>query len=218
MSVPVRRDESNLTAVGSTLLLLTSELGLYHYNKLVYLFEYFYIKNFGKRFTKEVFLKFPHGPVIVDYKKHITNLVELGVAKADLRTLKEKRTVDDWIYPKVRITNSKKTEDYVLRDKTLIAFAKALIEEFATLPVAGLEKFVYSTKPMIAYANSPFKKPNNSYILTSDCIKMSEHSNALTEGRRKALEHLQKYPEIDYEQQQKLASELSGLSKLRPPL
>ena len=104
MPVPIRRDDSKLIAVGATLLSLNGELGLFQYNKLVYLFEYFYIKNFGKRFTKEVFMKLPHGPVIVEYKKHISYLINKGIAKGDLSILAEKREVDDTIYPKFRIT------------------------------------------------------------------------------------------------------------------
>jgi Protein of unknown function (DUF4065) len=218
MSPPVRRDDSNLISVGSTLLYLSRELGLFHYNKLVYLFEYFYIKNFGKRFTKEAFIKLTHGPVIVGYKNHIEGLVRLKIAKADIQTLKMNRDVDDTIYPKFRIVPSVNIQNYILRDHTLFSFVQALIDRFGGLPILQLEKVVYDTGPMKAYSASQFKKETGSYILSADCIKMKDYSNEITEGRRRALDHLRMYPKVNYEQQERLAAEFSGLSRLRPPL
>ncbi len=72
MKTDTQNDITNLDCVTATIVNLLGSVGLFHYNKLASLFEYFYIKNFGKRYTEEYFVKLPHGPVIRDYKKQIT--------------------------------------------------------------------------------------------------------------------------------------------------
>jgi hypothetical protein len=216
MAPPVRRDEAKLLAVGSTLLHLCDQLGLYHYNKLVYLFEYFHIKNFGSRFTKEVFSKFPHGPVIVGYKQHIETLVRSGMASADIEQLHEKRDVDDIIYPKFLIESTEQTTEHVLGDPLLYDFARALCQKFAPMSVTELESFVYSTKPLIAFQKSPFKKETGGYILTGDCIKLKDHLGPLQRGRAMLKKHLEEYPTSDYEQQKRFAEEFGWMSGMRP--
>jgi hypothetical protein len=217
MALPIQRNEENLNQVAASILSFVQELGVYHYNKLIYLFEYFYIKNFGKRYTKEVFIKYPHGPVIVDYKGHITSLVHNRIANTDLATLQMKRSLLDECYNgKISIYKSESTDDYTFSDAMLLSFTKELCDKFSTMSVESLESFVYSTAPMKNYLNSPFKKKTGGYILAGDCIKMSDHNNPITEGRRKALQHLQTYPKIDYTQHQQFAEEFAPLSSLRP--
>jgi hypothetical protein len=216
MTPPIHRDENNLNQVAATILFFVQELGVYHYNKLIYLFEYFHIKNFGKRYTKELFIKYPHGPVIIDYKGHIESLVEKRIANTDLTNLQKNRSLDEGYSGKISIYKAESTEEFAFRDVMLLSFTRELCDKFSTMSIESLESFVYSTAPMKNYLNSPFKKATGGYILTGDCIKISDHKNPTTEGRRKALHHLQTYPEIDYVQHRQLAEEFSSLSSLRP--
>jgi hypothetical protein len=216
MTPPIHRDENNLNQVAATILSFVQELGVYHYNKLIYLFEYFHIKNFGKRYTKELFIKYPHGPVIIDYKGHIESLVDKKIANTDLTKLRAKRSLDEGYSGKISIYKAELTEEFAFRDAMLLSFTRELCDRFSTMSRESLESFVYSTAPMKNYVNSQFKKETGGYILTSDCIRMSDHKNPTTVGRQKALQHLQTYPEIDYIQHRQLAEEFSSLSSLRP--
>ncbi|MCX6122750.1 MAG: DUF4065 domain-containing protein [Ignavibacteriales bacterium] len=216
MTPPIQRDENNLNQVAATILSFVQELGVYHYNKLIYLFEYFHIKNFGKRYTQELFIKYPHGPVIINYKGHIESLVDKHIANTDITKLQTKRCLDEGYGGKISIYKAELTENFTFRDVMLLSFTRELCDKFSTMSVESLESFVYSTAPMKNYVNSLYKKETGGYILTSDCIKISDHRNPTTEGRRKALLHLQTYPEIDYAQHRQLAEEFAPLSSLRP--
>jgi hypothetical protein len=216
MTPPINRDETNLNQVAATILSVVQELGVYHYNKLIYLFEYFHIKNFGKRYTKELFIKYPHGPVIINYKEHIESIVDKRIANTDLTKLQMKRSLDEGFSGKISIYKAELTDEFAFKDVMLLSFTRELCDKFSTMSRESLESFVYSTAPMKNYVSSKFKKETGGYILTGDCIKMSDHKNPITEGRRRALLHLQTYPEIDYVQHRQLAEEFSSLSSLRP--
>jgi hypothetical protein len=216
MPPPIQRDNEKLVAVVSTLLMFCREVGLFHYNKLVYLFEYFHIKNFGERFTKEVFCKLPHGPVIVNYKAQIKDMVDLGLAETDLSELREKREVDDFVYPKVRIAGTPNAADRALTDPILLEFTRTLCQKFCILSVADLEAFVYATDPIKKYLGSGFKKEIGGYILAGDCIRIKDYSGPLEKGRAKLRKHIVQHPSIDHEQQKRFAEEFSSLARMRP--
>ena len=84
-------DIEKLESVLIYLVYKSNEIGVYHLNKLTYLFEYFYIKNFGERFTKEYFLKYPHGPVISNYKRIFINLAQREFFLTNTDELKKNR-------------------------------------------------------------------------------------------------------------------------------
>jgi hypothetical protein len=216
MSPPVQRNDSLLQQVGATIILLSSPLGIFHYNKLVYLFEYHYIKNFGRRFTKEVFLKYPRGPVITGYKEHLVQLAEMGGAGIDLKKLSKQRSLDDVYNEKVPITVTDRTVEFIVQNPIIFSFIKSLCERFASKSVDELQKIVYETEPMKKYVKSPYKKSTGGYILCAECIRLSDHSNPISEGRRKAQEYLEQHPDIDYAQHRNLAGDFSDLAALRP--
>jgi len=74
---------SPLGRVACTILNELGEIPVLKYNKLLYLFEYLYIKNFGRRYTGESFKKINKGPVVDDYKNQILKLKEHGFVEVD---------------------------------------------------------------------------------------------------------------------------------------
>lgn len=210
---------TNLDIVTLYIVKKTGKIGLYHYNKLTYLFEFFFIKNFGSRFTKEYFIKLPHGPAIANYKNQITKLTQYGYYDIDLKLLKHRRQVDDYLYRKILIQSGSRLDGFEFPIKYVQKLIDQIVEKYATMTVAQLEKVVYKTKPLIMYqkkVKQGFKNKTGGYILKGDCLKISEHKNSMTEGRKLALEHIKKYPKIDFEQQAKLLKEFEFLEKLRP--
>jgi uncharacterized phage-associated protein len=216
MAPPIQRNEIHLEQVGATIISLMKSLGVYRYNKLLYLFEYLHIKNFGKRYTKEVFIKYTHGPVIRNYKAHLVQLEQKGIAQIDISLLMKTRKVDNDPVGVIPISATDSTIEFMVQNPLIRAFVNSLCDHFGEMDVEELERYVYATEPIRNYLASPFKKPTGGYILSSDCIKLAEHKSALSEGRRMASEHLEKYPKIDYTQHRKLAEEFSDLSAMRP--
>jgi len=208
---------SNLDRVTATIVHEMGEVGLYHYNKLTYLFEYFYIKNFASRYTKEQFPKLPHGPVISNYKRQIRDLHGLNVIKTDLDELKRYRKMDDY-HGEILIECVPNTKIYMVSEEIVYSLIVQIVQKFGAMSTAELEEVVYRTTPLINFQNNPYKLKKGGYVLAGDCIKMKDYKNSVTEGRKLAIKHLQKYPEVDEELQLKLAKELQYLEALRPEI
>jgi len=192
-----------LDRVTATIVFELGKVGLFHYNKLTFLFEYFFIKNFGERYTKEFFVKLPHGPVIPNYKKQISHLAGEGIYFADLSLIKSSRKlyVDDFHFRKIEIAKTEITGDFIIQERIVHELLLKVLDKFAGLSVANLERLVYKTQPMIRFAEiSRFKKGKAPYIL-NDCIKMVDFKDKrAVRGRKLYLEHIRKYPTVNKKQ------------------
>ena len=209
---------SSLDKVCATTVYIMENVGVFHYNKLAYLFEYFFIKNFGHRYSKEQFIKLPHGPVIMKYKKQITFLSKLNVFDVNETELNKKRKLEDDINIKISIKSNKNTKNFIISESSIFSLLFNIIEKFGFLSVTDLENEVYKTSPMKKYielSSSGFKKESGGYILKG-CIAISKYKNSVTEGRKLALKHIQKYPTIDFNLQKELANDLSDMEYMRP--
>ncbi|MCL5027479.1 MAG: Panacea domain-containing protein [Bacteroidetes bacterium] len=212
------QDNIKLDGIIAAIVDQMGEVDLYHLNKLTYLFEFLFIKNFGKRYTGELFIKLPHGPVITNYKKVFERLFQAGILETDLEKLKEQRKLSDDYHVKIELKKTEKTTSIIRLDKMIMDFIKKIIIKYGYLSVSDLEKEVYKTKPVKEYQSkveNGFKQQTGSYVLR-DCIKLSEYKNTITLGRKLALEHLNKYPDIITKQYQTYEEEFSSLKKLRP--
>ena len=216
MAPPVARDDAKLVRVGASLLLSAGNLGLFHYNKLVFLFEYLFIRNFGQRYTKEVFVKLPHGPVIVDYKRHLVGMYNAGVLNTDVRLLRQQRSLTDDFSVRVNLEPGPNAQAHVVEPTGLRHFVDMIVTKYSKLTITKLEEIVYRSEPLKAYVASPYKKSTGSYILTSDLIRMKDQTSPYTEGRRLALDHLLRYPLVNVEQQRQYATEFADLQQMRP--
>lgn len=212
------QDYIKLDEIIATIINQMGEVDLYHLNKLTYLFEFLFVKNFGRRYTGELFIKLPHGPVIKGYKKVFERLFQAGILETDLKKLREQRKLSDDYHVKILLKKTEKTKTVIKLDKMIMDFIKKIIIKYGYLSVKDLEKEVYKTKPVKEYLSkveNGFKQQTGSYVLR-DCIKISEYKNPVTQGRRLALEHLNKYPDINAKQYQVYEEEFSSLKKLRP--
>ncbi len=208
---------SLLDQVTASIVFQMENVGVYHYNKLTYLTEYLFIRNFGKRLTNEKFIKLPHGPVISDYRKQIAALYSKSIINVNIEELNKTRKLnDDLIQSKIQISKTENTFK-ALPDEVLINnFIHGVVEKYGKYSIAELEQIVYSTEPVIRYKESRFKKITGGYILDGECIRIKDHKNSIADGRRIALDHLKKYPIINRDQQIELQKEFSPLKELRP--
>lgn len=210
-------DLTLLDQVSAAIVYQLKSVGVYHYNKLLYLTEYLFIKNFGKRLTAEEFIKLPHGPVVSNYKKQISELAEHGYFSVDLETLNVKRQLnDESIVGRIEITATEKTAEALPQDTIVKEFVYGVINRYAHLSVGELEAVVYATSPVVNYKKSMFKPATGGKILVGDCIRMKDYKNEVSEGRRIAWEHLRKYPTVNQEQQNLLKEEFASLISMRP--
>jgi len=208
-----------LDRVTSSIVSELGKVGLYHYNKLTYLFEFLFIKNFGTRYTGEKFCKLPHGPVITDYKRQISKLYEFNLIDVDLDELNRKRTVDDDFYISVQISKNVNTNSATLKNELVFSFLQSLLNKFSNLSVQELESVVYETQPIKKYqelVKRRFKKKIGGYVLDNNGIRLKDYTNHKTIGRKRALEHINKFPKVNEEQYKKFAEEFNYLKKLRP--
>jgi len=210
---------SKLDRVTSTIVYELEKVGIYHYNKLTYLFEYLFIKNFGTRFTKEKFIKLPHGPVISNYKKQITELTKLNYYVTNLDMLNKNRKLeDDYLIRKIYIYRNDNTQKLILENKMIYDFLLKILDKYAHLKVEELEEIIYKTLPVKKYIEKMkkgFRKPTGGYVINNN-ISIKKFVNDISKARRMLLEHAEKYPFINYEQQKKYEEEFSYLEKLRP--
>ena len=203
----------------ATIVYIMKEVGILHYNKITYLFEYFFIKNFGERYTKEKFIKLPHGPVISNYKKQIINLANLKLFDTDVKKISENSSLDDAVLDRIPINENENTGKFIIKEKMVFSLLKRIIDKYGYLPKEKIEEIVYKTPPVKNYlrkVKTGFKRRETGGYILTDCIRMSDYKNPITKGRMLALKHLQKYPHINYKLQKELAEEFSDLEKLRP--
>jgi hypothetical protein len=195
-------------------------IGVYHFNKILYLFEYFYIKNTGKRFLKEPFIKLPHGPVVSNYKRQLENLFNDGILIMDISELKKHRDIDSDRHIKLAIRKGYNINNYSIQDYTAFSILSHVIEKYSDLSIDELEQFVYHTEPVIRYQiNSEgykMRKKIGGYVLRSPNINITKYKKTISEGAKLAAEHLKKYPTINIEQLNKDIEEFAFLEKLRP--
>lgn len=211
---------SKLDRITATIVYELGSVGVFHYCKLAYLFEFFFIKNFGCRYTDELFIKLPHGPVIRDYKKQISSLASAGFFDVDLKFLTASRPVDDMFYEKIVISRNGNTAEAFITDKCAHLLLKKTLNKYASLSSSKLEGIVYSTPPVKTYlekVKAGFKREIGGEVL-SDCIKLKNYKTPQATGRMKAMEHLQKYPTINFELQHAFSEEFSFMKGLRPSL
>ncbi len=204
----------SIDRVSATIVNELGELGVYHYNKLTYLFEFFYIKNFGERFSKEKFIKITHGPIISNYKKRISALSKADYLSVDVSELNKKKSLDDF-NKYIPIHNTLNTKSIILDNPILISLIHQIIEKFSKLPVKKLEEIVYKTSPIRAYCNPSFNKKTGGYVFPNH-IKVKSFRNSITEGRRQALKHFNKYNYVEYDQQKDLLDQFEILNRMRP--
>jgi len=211
-----RSDLSNLDRVTATIVHEMGKIGLFHYNKLTYLFEYFFIKNFGCRYTKEEFIKLPHGPVISNYKTQITNLIRHGVFSGNIAEIHKSRKLDDDKRIKTTILSTELTSQYTVQENGIIILIRQIVNKYGHLSVDDLEDVVYQTNPVKKYLSNPFKQKTGGYILKNDCLKMKSYRTKEAEGRRLARKHLKKYPVEKKENKKILEEEYDNLIPMRP--
>ncbi len=213
------KEEGNptLDSVTTTIVELMGSVDLYHYNKLAFLFEYFYIKNFGTRFTEEQFTKLPHGPTINSYKKQIQQLAEKGIVSVPLDDLKKLRTVDEKLHDAVFISKTEKTTENSIQSGSARKLIESVVSKFGNMSHAQLEAFVYATPPLKKYMASMGKfglKQYGSPVLDSRCIKISDYSNE-TSKARKFIAKLEPRPRMTPEQREKYDKEFDWMQSLK---
>jgi len=203
--------------IGISIVNLMGKVGIYHYNKLAYLFEYFFIKNFGKRFSKEYFIKLPHGPVIKNYKKRITKLASIGLIDVDMNILNQDRDLDDYkIF--IPISATDKTNSFAQLGNIEHQLLKSIVNKFGYLSINELEDIVYQSQPLINYKHNPYKKEIGGYVLDGPGIKIKAFKTPEQIGRELARKHLQKYHSIDFDQHKRIADELKIFERMRPEI
>ena len=208
-----------LDRVTSTIVYEMEHVGIFHYNKLTYLFEYFYIKNFGERFSNEYFPKYPHGPVISNYPKQISTLINDSIFDGDINDIKIMRPMDDFDYRKKTLKKNSSTQNNIVMNKLARLLLVKIINRFGHLTCSELEDVAYKTKPVINYlkeVDAGFKKQTGGYVLKGSTIKIKEGKKSFSEGMKIAFAHMKKYSHVDYEQLSKDAEEFSFLEKYRP--
>ncbi|OGU11603.1 MAG: hypothetical protein A2X61_16615 [Ignavibacteria bacterium GWB2_35_12] len=207
---------SNLDKVCITIVNELGKVGIFHYNKLTYLFEYFYIKNFGERFTNEKFPRITHGPIISNYQSQITKLIKQGIIFTNIDNLPKKRNVDDKIYEKIPLTKTEITKNFIL-DGIVYELVKAILNKFSHFSCNKLEQFVYLTQPMKNFMTSKFSKKIGGYVLDSPSIRLKDYK-IKSNGKQLYINHIKKFPNINLEQQEIDAKEFTFLDKLAPKL
>lgn len=163
-------------------------------------------------------MKQTHGPVIVNYKEQIKSLYERNLIDVDMNKLMQDRRVDDYHFRTVPVKRIDNTASNLIQNKMLYGFLVGIVENFAGMSADALQRFVYRTKPMLKFKELHSigrKRDPGGYIL-DNCLTLKEFKSPVVEGRRLAMEHAEKYPDIDFEQQRKDAEEFAFLEKLRP--
>lgn len=181
-----KTDIEKLNSVTSTIVHELNEVGLFHYNKLTYLFEYFYIKNYGERFTKEQFCKLPKGPVIPNYPIQIKNLVENKYLNTDLSVLLAVRNFDETADKNaiIKIFDTRKTTELILNDPDAYYLLLKVIEKYHHMNVEQLGDLVYKTPPMIEFKKTVvmgYAKEKGGYILSPNNIKVNKLKSEVPE-------------------------------------
>ncbi|MBX2976426.1 MAG: SocA family protein [Ignavibacteriaceae bacterium] len=207
-----------LDRVAASIVYNLDSVNVFHYNKLIYLFEYLFIKNFGVRYTQEKFTKLPHGPVVSRYKHQIKKLTEENIFRTDIEKLMKDKEYSKSCAVKILIGSTSDTKNLIIKEKFVADFIQKVIERYSGYSATELEKIVYKTPPMqklLSQLKMGYKKETGSYIL-KDGIRFSDYRDSVTRGRLLALEHSINNPEINTDLHIRLNEELSFMKKLRP--
>lgn len=208
---------TKLDTITAAFVLVNPGIGIFHYNKLAYLFEYLYIKNFGERYTREYFIKLPHGPVISGYKKQIKKMSDHKIFDVDMdRVQKNRNLKDDFGFRRIEIYPTDYTESIIPENGLILKFISSINQKYGSLSAEELEDTVYNTLPVIKYQRSKFKKRTGGYVLKNECLRLKDHNTVVTRGRKKALEHMKKHPDVNFEQQKTFRDEFRPLENMRP--
>jgi hypothetical protein len=208
-----------LDRVTSTIVYEMGNVGVFHYNKLAYLFEYFYIKNFGERYSSEKFIKQPHGPVIPNYHKQISLLIDEMIFDGDKDEILSIRNLDDDYFIRKNLSKNENTHSFLVNNRLARLLLIKVINKFGHLNSLDLEKIVYSTPPVKKYlenSKAQFVKELGGYILNSSNVKIKEGKENLSDSMKLAFLHLKKYNHADYDQLAKDVKEFSFLEDYRP--
>ncbi len=211
--------KDRLDSVTCTIVHELGKVGLFHYNKLTYLFEYLFIKNFAMRYTGELFVRIDHGPIVSNYKQQIIQLTKTDVLSTDISLLKRNRYVDDFKFRKILVFAGTNINNKLIKADMVYSFLLKVLDKYAHLSTTALEEVVYQTPPMVKYleqVKAGIRQEKGKYVL-KDCVKIRS-DNPQIQGRKIALQHILKHPHIDYENQKKIAKEMEFLEKLRPTL
>lgn len=216
--------KARLNAITINIVNELGKVGVFRYNKLTYLFEYLFIKNYGERYTHQMFPKLPHGPVIGNYKKVILNQCEDGFIDADVKVLKLTRKLSDDRPEKKETIWLKKTslsKDILIPEKTVYNFLLRVLDKYGSLSDDEIEELVYKTSAVINYEKqyeAGFKSKTGGFVLESDCIKINSSDSIDFKARQFAIKHELKHPDVNTEQQSLLYYDLAYLEQLRPIL
>ena len=211
------RNDERLEQITVSIVNELNQVGVYHYNKLTFLFEYLFIKNFGTRYINELFLKLPHGPVISGYKNLITDQTKKALLLCNLDELNQKRKLDEDYYLKILITKTDGSERIQIEESIVKDFLLRVLEKYAHLDTDQLEEKIYNTTPVKKYlelAEKNFRKEIGGYVL--DCITFKQFKNKETEGRKIALQHFLNTKPATIEQLDKYQKEFEYLEYMRP--
>lgn len=216
--------KTRLNAITINIVNELGKVGVFRYNKLTYLFEYLFIKNYGERYTHQMFPKLPHGPVISDYKKVILNQCEGGFIDTDIKNLKLKRKLND-DRPEQKETiwlnKTSSSKDIIIPEKTVYNFLLRVLDKYQSLSDDEIEELVYKSSAVINYIKkyeAGFKPKTGGFVLASDCIKINGSDSIEFKARQFVIKHELKHPTVNIEQQNLLYNDLAYLEKLRPTL
>lgn len=212
--LPQTRDQDLLDRLTATIVDEFGEVGVFKYNKFAYLFEFFFIKNFGERYTKESFIKLPKGPVISGYKSQIRGLMLKGLVKADLSLLDETRELgaNSGTIP---IEHNSLTHTHLLQDEAALELLRQIIRKYGSLTDTQLGELVYKTDPVIKYLElcaMGIKRETGGRIL--DNVTLKDYKTAVVKGRMIARKHLAKYPTAA-KPDPKVAEEMEFFTRLK---
>jgi uncharacterized phage-associated protein len=208
-----------LDKVTSTIVYEMENVGVFHYNKLAYLFEYFYIKNFGERYSSEKFIKQPHGPVIPNYHKQISLLIDDEVIDGDKEEILAIRNLDEDYFIRKNLSKNENTFSFLVENRLARLLIIKVINKYGHLNSMELEEVVYKTPPVKKYlenSQAQFVKEIGGYILKSANIKIKEGKENLSEPMKLAFSHLKKYNHINYNQLKQDVKDFSFLEDYRP--
>lgn len=181
--------------------MIVGGVGMFHYSKLQYLFEFLYLKNYGERYTGERFVKYELGPVINEYKVQLLKLDELGILSVDRDALYRNAGVNKGSYITKRIEVGSRAQEFALTDERELKLLNGVIERFGNLSTDALKKVVYSTLPL------KLNPKHNHEVLTDEVVEMIV-DNPIVQGKQMAEEHLKKYPTINQEKRAEFIHEL----------
>ncbi len=239
-----KADAPKLEAVTTSIVELKGEISLYYFNNLTYLFEYFFIKNFGCRYMNGLFIKQPNGPVISNYKQLIKTLVKKKLIQTDLDMLFQKHQDDNSLSIRVNIRAGAEIHNHQPLEPIVLDLLEQIVDKYGNLTIEDLKQLVEKTytKQQDAYNGitagaaigstglmSMFGNLFGGIVggvvgaLASYPPSICDPTLILREsseknGLRLYWEHSQQYPNTDAELQEKNKQEMRFFEALRPAI